>query len=84
MRQKVEDVRHNLLRGLQIVRSLVSSNMHEFQSHISAVAALLLDGALKKGSILVGLDAVETYLVGSRYPHAIEYYSFTIIGSCQV
>ncbi|KAF7965509.1 hypothetical protein HWV62_43100 [Athelia sp. TMB] len=62
VRQKVEDVRHNLLRGLQIVRSLVSSNMHEFQSHISAVAALLLDGALKKGSILVGLDAVETYL----------------------
>lgn len=71
IRQKVESVKHGLLRGLHIVRSLASSNAHEFQSHISAVVALLLDGALKKGSILVGLDAVETYLVSSQYPHSV-------------
>jgi hypothetical protein len=61
------DVKTNLLRGLQFIRSLVSSGVQDFRLYISTVASLLLDGALGKGSILVGHEAVQTYLV--RYYH---------------
>jgi hypothetical protein len=65
VRQRVAHVKINLLRGLKFVRSLVSSGVQDFQLYISTVASLLLDGALGKGSILVGLHAVQTYLVRS-------------------
>ena len=63
VRQRVTHVKANLLRGLQLIRSLVSSDVQEFRFYISTVASFLLDGALGKGSVLVGHDAVQTYLV---------------------
>lgn len=71
VRQGVENVKHNLLRGLQIVRSLASSNVNEFQVHMSTVVTLLLEGALKKGAILVGPDSVATYLVSLLYAYSV-------------
>lgn len=65
VRQRVEGVKKDLMRGLKIVRSLASSNAQEFRSYISTVASLLLEGALRKGSVLVGPDAAQTYLVSS-------------------
>jgi hypothetical protein len=63
VRQRVDHVKVDLLRGLQLVRSLVLSDVQEFRSYISTVASLLLDGALGKGSVLIGNDGVQTYLV---------------------
>ena len=71
VRQRVARVKTNLLRGLQFIRSLVSSGVQDFRLYISTVASLLLDGALRKGSILVGYEAVQTYLVKPIYHHPI-------------
>jgi hypothetical protein len=71
VRQRVARVKTNLLRGLQFIRSLVSSGVQDFRLYISTVASLLLDGALRKGSILVGYEAVQTYLVRPIYHHPI-------------
>lgn len=62
IRQKVAGVRSNLERGLQFVRSLVASGVEDFHSYISSIASLLLEGALGRGSILVGKSAFNTYL----------------------
>ncbi|KAJ6518743.1 armadillo-type protein [Mycena sanguinolenta] len=62
VRQRVEGVKTNLIRGLAFVRSLVAAGVPEFRVHISSVARLLLDGALSKGALLVGAIAFETYL----------------------
>jgi hypothetical protein len=62
IRERVADIRNNLLRGLQFIHSLVAVNVPEFQPYISTVTSLLLDGALHKGSVLVGEDAVQAYL----------------------
>ncbi|RDB20660.1 eIF-2-alpha kinase activator gcn1 [Hypsizygus marmoreus] len=62
VRQRVEGVREKLDRGLHIVRSLVTSGADEFRTQISSVASLLLEGALARGSILVGRAAFDTYL----------------------
>lgn len=63
IRQHVVGVKANLHRGLEFVRSLVASGAGEFRSYITSVATLLLDGALGRGSILVGTSAFNTYLV---------------------
>jgi hypothetical protein len=63
VRQRVEGVKSGLVRGLAFVRSLVAARAPEFRVYISAVARLLLDGALGKGALLVGPLAFETYLV---------------------
>lgn len=63
VRQRIAHLKFSLLRGLQFVRSLVFSNVQEFRLYISAVASLLLDGAMGKSSVLVGHDAVQAYLV---------------------
>jgi hypothetical protein len=70
VRQRVAHVKTNILRGLQFIRSLVSSGVQDFRLYISTVVSLLLDGALGKGSILVGHEAVQTYLVRAMYHHA--------------
>ncbi|KAF8216432.1 ARM repeat-containing protein [Mycena galopus ATCC 62051] len=62
VRQRVEGVKANLVRGLALVRSLVAAGVPEFREHISSVAGLLLDGALSKGALLVQTLAFETYL----------------------
>ncbi|KAJ7043552.1 armadillo-type protein [Mycena alexandri] len=62
VRQRVEGVKADLIRGLAFVRSLVAAGVPEFRVYISSVAGLLLDGALGKGALLVGPAAFETYL----------------------
>ncbi|KAJ7504446.1 armadillo-type protein [Mycena galericulata] len=62
VRQRVDTVRANLVRGLACVRSLVAAGVPEFRTYISSVAGLLLEGALGKGALLVGASAFETYL----------------------
>jgi hypothetical protein len=65
VRQQVFSIKADLERGLRLVRSLVAAEVQEFRSYMSSVAALLLEGALGKGSVLVGQSAFETYLVRS-------------------
>ncbi|KAG6815998.1 hypothetical protein H0H93_008704 [Arthromyces matolae] len=63
VRQHVVDVQARLFRGLRIVRSLVRSGVEEFRNQISLVASLILKAPLGRGSILVGEEAFQTYLV---------------------
>ncbi|KAF7356649.1 TOG domain-containing protein [Mycena venus] len=62
VRQRVEGVKADLVRGLAFVRSLVAAGVPEFRVYISSVANLILDGALGKGALLVGTLAFETYM----------------------
>lgn len=63
IRKHVQDIHANLTRGLHLVRSIVTAGVDEFHSYMSSVVSLLLDGALSRGSFLVGATAFETYLV---------------------
>jgi hypothetical protein len=65
VRQRVNEIKANLLRGLACIRSLVAAAVPEFQSHISSVVRLLLEGALARGALLAQVTAFETYLVRS-------------------
>jgi len=56
-------MKFGLERGLHLVRGLILANVPEFQSYVSSVASLLLDGALRKGTALVGQYGFDTYLV---------------------
>ncbi|KAJ8518630.1 hypothetical protein ONZ45_g4322 [Pleurotus djamor] len=62
IRQAVLAIKVNLERGLHIIHSLVDVNPSEFNPYISAVAALLVDGALDKGAVLVGQKAFDAYM----------------------
>ncbi|KAK1228592.1 translational activator of GCN4 [Marasmius sp. AFHP31] len=62
IRKRVTLIQSNLDRGLSLVRSLINAYVPEFRVYISTVVALLLDGALDKGSLLCGQAAFETYL----------------------
>jgi hypothetical protein len=50
-----------------MIKSVVAAGVGELSVHVAGIAKLLLDGALKKGSGLVGPDAFETYLVSSSF-----------------
>jgi len=63
IRSKVTSIKSRLDRGLQLVRSMVAANTTEFHAMISSVASLLLCGAVVRGTMLVGSNAFETYLV---------------------
>ncbi|KAG8757390.1 translational activator of GCN4, partial [Ceratobasidium sp. 423] len=62
IRSNVQRVKDDMLRGLALIKSLVAAGIPELSVHIASIAKLLLDGALKKGSVLVGSEAFETYL----------------------
>ncbi|KAF9496394.1 ARM repeat-containing protein [Pleurotus eryngii] len=62
IRQKVFAVKANLERGLRFIQSLVASNTDEFKFHLSTIAALLVDGALRKGDVLVSKAPFDTYI----------------------
>jgi hypothetical protein len=76
IRQNVAGIKANLERGLQFVQSLVASGVQEFHSYISSIASLLLEGALGRGSILVGRSAFDAYLVSNliNYSFVNSYY----------
>lgn len=63
VRQRVHDIRTNLVRGLHFIQSLVGARIEEFQLEMSSIVSLLLKGALNRGSFLAGETAFETYLV---------------------
>ncbi|CAE6494446.1 unnamed protein product [Rhizoctonia solani] len=62
IRSNVQRVKDDMLRGLALIKSLVASGVPELSPYVASIAKLLLDGALKKGSTLVGSDAFETYI----------------------
>ena len=63
IRSNIDRVKSEMTSGLVMVKSLVAAGVEELSAHIAPIAKLLLDGALKKGSVLVGPYAFETYLV---------------------
>ena len=65
IRRHVQDICANLTRGLHLVRSIVTAGVDEFHSYMTSVLSLLLNGALSRGSFLVGAIAFDTYLVCS-------------------
>ncbi|KAF7308577.1 TOG domain-containing protein [Mycena chlorophos] len=62
VRERVNNVKANLIRGLAFVRSIVASSTEKLRVYVPTIADLLLDGALRKGVLLVGDVALETYL----------------------
>ncbi|KAF9561868.1 ARM repeat-containing protein [Agrocybe pediades] len=66
IRKHVQDIQARLVRGLELVKSLVASGVEEFQSYMSSIVSLLLKGALDRGSFLAGSAAFETYLELSK------------------
>jgi hypothetical protein len=66
IRQHVATVKARLDRGLRLVRSIVAAGVPELSLYVSFIISLLLEGALgPNGSVLVGSDAFDTYLVGT-------------------
>ena len=63
IRQHVQGIRANLTRGLYLIRSIVTAGVDEFHMYMTSVVSLLLDGALNRGSFLIGTTAFETYQV---------------------
>ena len=74
IRQHVRDICANLTRGLHLVRSVVTAGVDEFHSYMTSVLSLLLNGALSRGSFLVGAIAFETYLVSSFLSALFDYF----------
>lgn len=68
IRLHVNTVQAHLIRGLNFVKSLISSGVEEFQAHMSSIVSLLLKGALSRGSFLAGSTAFETYTVNIILP----------------
>ncbi|KAK7030667.1 TOG domain-containing protein [Favolaschia claudopus] len=62
VRQRVENLKAAVVRGIGFVHSIVASGVSEFRLYISSVANLLLHGALGKGALLVGTLAFDAYL----------------------
>jgi hypothetical protein len=84
IRHQVAGIRANLERGLQFIRSLVAYGVDEFRDYISAVASLILEGALGRGSMLVGRDAFDTYLVSLAVIRAFQSRDDTRAGTSEV
>lgn len=63
IRQRVREIHKHLVRGLHFIRSVIAANVEEMHGYMSQIITLLLDGALSRGSFLVGAMAFETYLV---------------------
>lgn len=63
VRQRVVAIKTDLERGLHLVRALANANVDQFRLYISAIASLLVRGALGRGPALVGKLAFDTYIV---------------------
>ncbi|KAF7294474.1 TOG domain-containing protein [Mycena kentingensis (nom. inval.)] len=62
VRERVNGLKANVIRGLAFIRSMVASGTPELRPYVPEVARLLLEGALGTGYLLVGDIALETYL----------------------
>lgn len=83
IRQKVFAVKTNLERGLHFIQSLVVSNTDEFKLHLSTIAALLVDGALRKGDVLVSKAPFDTYIVSPNHT-PVDSWPQRLSESCQM
>jgi hypothetical protein len=63
VRQRVAGIRNRLERGLHLVGSIVDAGVDQIKLYVTAVAGLLIQGALYKGPLLVGDQAFLAYLV---------------------
>jgi len=65
VRARVEQIKNSLERGLHLIRSIIKANPSEFQAFVEPVTTLLLSSAIRHGSMLVGNNVFETYVVGT-------------------
>lgn len=63
VRVQIETVKHQMQRGLAIIRSLITADVEPFKSNLTDVLQLIMNGPLDKGDFLVGDDAFQTFLV---------------------
>ena len=63
IRQRVATIKAKLERGLHLVHHVAQAGVEEIRSYLSAMTALLLQGAFGKAVALVGFSAFERYLV---------------------
>ncbi len=74
IRSRVNRIKANLDRSLQIISYLICGNIEDFQVYVSQVVTLILSsGALDKGALLVGSLAFDTYLVWGCQPSEFPY-----------
>lgn len=50
-------------RGFGLIRSSINSKVSQMEEYVSSIVSLLLRGALRLGSPLVGSAALDTYFV---------------------
>lgn len=62
-RKKVLRIKAEAERGFGLIRSAVNSRVVQFEQHASALLTLLLGGALRLGTPLVGSHALNVYFV---------------------
>jgi hypothetical protein len=64
IRSRLNEIKTNLERGLQVISHLALGNIDGLRAHVSQIINLLLStGALDKGTLLVGSSAYATFLV---------------------
>ena len=63
VRNKVSKLRSEVLRGLELITSLVRANVEEVYSSIWSMISILLNGVIKHASVLVPEKILEVYLV---------------------
>lgn len=66
-RKRVQRLLAETERGFGLIRSLINSNVSQIDQHISRIVSLLLGGALRLGSPLVGSAALDTFFVRSTH-----------------
>ena len=83
IRSRMNELRTNLERGLQVVSHLALGNIDGLRAHVSQIVSLLLNtGALDKGTLLVGSSAYVAFLVwATPIPNV---YTKSPIGGIQV
>lgn len=64
-RKKIQRIKTEAERGFGLIRSAVNSRVVQFEQHASTLLTLLLSGALRLGTPLVGSLALDVYFVGT-------------------
>ena len=65
IRRKVEELKGRIIRGLNLVDSIVKARSEALSSHLSSIISLLLAGAFSKAVTLVGEAAFRCYVVSA-------------------
>lgn len=62
-RQRVQNLSLGAKRGFGLVQSIVNARVPQLENYISKIVSLLLEGALRLGTPLVGSEALDAYTV---------------------